>query len=342
MKNISNLGIDVAKEVFQLYGNNERENNCVEKRLKRKELAEEIMKMNRCTIGMEACAGAHYWGRKFESYGHRVKLMSPQYVKPYVKSNKNDRNDAEGIYEAMRRKSMRFVPVKSVKQQDMQNLHNVRSRLIKSRVMLSNQVRGILAEYGIVIKKGRSDFKKELPRILEEADNELTASTRELLGEQMEEYAALTKKIKIYEERILEQCRGEERCRNLQTIPGIGPLTASALVSLVGENYTFKRGRDLGAFLGLVPKQNSSGETVRLGGISKRGNLYLRTLLVHGGRSVIVHHQNRKTAYGRWVKKLVTRRGWNRAAVAIANKNARVAWVILSQGGIYDQRKIVA
>lgn len=327
--NITTLGIDLAKDVFQLHATDERGKVVLTKRVRRHKLANEVAKLPNCTIGMEACGGAHYWARRFQAMGHTVKLMSPQFVKPYVKSNKNDAHDAEACCEAVTRPSMRFVPIKQVVQQDMQAVHRVRSRLVGLRTQLTNQIRGLLAEYGIVIAQGIASVTRKLPEILEDQTNELTGAGRMLFTELEEELKWLQKRIASYDDRIKQIAKTDERCQRLQTIPGIGPITATAFLSSVGHVDVFTRGRQLSAYLGLVPRQSSSGNKTRLLGISKRGDRYLRCLLVHGARSVVKVAHRKSDPYSLWIQTLIARCGTNKAVVAVANKNARIAWALL-------------
>ena len=278
-----------------------------------------------CTIGMEACSGSNYWARKFKSYGHKVHLMSPQYVKPYVKSNKTDANDA--ICEAETRPSMRFVSIKSAEQQDIQSLHRYRQRVVEERTALANQIRGLLTEYGIVIPQGIGFLRKKLPEILEEEDGDITSLSREIFSQLYEDLKEIDKKIKGLDKRIEILCQQSENCQRLAQIEGIGPLTATALVSAIGDISVFKNGRHLAAWLGLVPREYSSGNKRMLLGISKRGDRYLRTLLIHGARAFISFGK-RKTV---WLENLIKRCGKQKAYVALANKNARVVWALLAK-----------
>jgi transposase len=337
MNNISVLGIDLAKNYFQLHGIDQQGKVILKKRLTRDKLLPYIAQINQCLIGIEACGGSHYWARKFTSFGHKVKMMSPQYVKPYVKRNKNDANDAEGICEACTRPTMRFVPTKTVEQQDILGIHRVKSRLTGDRTKLANQIRGLLQEHGIVIPKGISAIRK-IPLMIEEGINELTASGRELMNELYEEFLLLNNRIKKYEDKINLLSKNDKRCVRLQTIPGIGKVTATAIVATVGEGEVFQKGRHFSAWLGLVPKQNSSGEKTNLLGISKRGDRYLRELLVHGARAVVAASikKNKTDRFSLWIRQLVARCGINKAVVAIANKNARIAWALLANKCSYN------
>ncbi len=281
------LGIDLAKQSFQLHGVNKIGETVLKKKVSRAKLLELMAKLNHCLVGMEACGGAHYFARKFKGFGHEVKMMAPQFVKPYVKSNKNDSVDAEAICEAVQRPNMRFVPIKSVDQQDLQSLHRIRSMIMGSRTALINQIRGLLMEYGIVLPKGASHVRNLLPVILEDTESELTAEMKELLQHQWSELIHLEDRIAEYQIKIDAVCKQHEACRLLLTIPGIGPLTATALVAAIGDVSVFKNGREMAAWLGLVSRQHSTGGKDRLLGISKRGDSYLRMLLIHGARAAL-------------------------------------------------------
>jgi transposase len=329
------LGIDVAKQVFQLHGVDARGKVVVQKRVSRSKLRETIAQLPSCRIGMEACGSAQYWAREFQQLGHTVKLISPQFVKPYVKGNKNDSRDAEAICEAVSRPHMRFVPLKTVESQDIQAIHRMRSRLVKERTALVNQVRGLLAERGIVIAQGITKLRKQLPVIVEDVDNALTPLGREVMRELSAQLVALDGQLSRTEHLVRRVFIQSAACQKLAKVEGIGPVIATALVAAVGNAKEFINGRHLAAWLGLVPRQCSSGGKERLLGISKRGDRYLRTLLIHGARAT-VHRARRKTdARSRWIVSLEQRRGKNIATVAIANKNARIAWALLTSDAEY-------
>lgn len=338
MNNLNLLGIDLAKNIFQLHGIDEKGNCVLKRRLRRKKLIEFTAQLSRCIIAMEVCGGSYYWARKFREMGHEVKLISPQYVKPYVKTNKNDQNDAEAICEAASRPSMRYVPIKNIMQQDTQIIHRIRSRYISSRTSLMNQIRGILAEYGVIIAQGKAALKREIPIILADSTNELSYEMRVIIENLMSELRYVDEKIETYENKIKLKIVDSKRCQRLLTVPGIGPLTATALDAAVGDAGVFKKGRQMSAWLGLVPKQNSSGEKTRLSGISKRGDRYLRCLLIHGGRSVVKVSKKKTDLYSLWINKLVKRVGMKKAIVAIANKNARIAWAVMKYGKDYNSK----
>jgi transposase len=286
-------------------------------------------------IGMEACGSANYWARELGKMGHDARLMSPQFVKPYVKSGKNDANDAEAICEAVSRPSMRFVQLKSVEQQVMQAEHRIRARLIKARTALSNEIRGLLGEFGIVLPASLASLRRAIPELLEDGENGLLSDFRRLLCLLGEELRKLDDNIKEYDARIARRAREDERIQRLLSIEGIGPVVASALVSAVGNGKQFCKGRDMAAWLGLTPSQHSSGGKSQLGRISKRGDKYVRMLLIHGARAALKAAENKEDARSRWVRGLAKRRNKNIATVALANKNARIAWSILSREETY-------
>lgn len=327
--NIKILGIDIAKNVFELHGVDEKGKTVLKKRLTRDQLSIFIAQLPPCLIGMEACGGAHYWARKFKQMGHGIKLMNPQFVKPYVKSNKNDSHDAEAICEAVQRPSMRFVGHKGIEQQDIQAIHRIRERLVKNRSALVNQIRGLLAEYGVVIAQGISHVRKRLPEIIEDMTNELSDRGRELFNDLLVQLYDADTKVEEYDKKIHRISKQNETCQRLMTIKGVGALTATAMIASIGDPNVFKNGREMAAFLGLVPKQRSSGGKQTLLGISKRGDRYLRCLLVHGARAVLTRGKNLPAKKAAWLKSLEERRGRNRTIVALANKNARIMWALM-------------
>ena len=331
------LGIDLAKEVFHLHGVDARGHVVLRKRLRRRELMAWMANLSPCLVGMEACAGAHHWARKFRELGHEVRLMSPQFVKPYVKSNKNDMADAEAICEAVGRPNMRFVPIKSVEQQDIQGLHRARDMAMGHRTAQINQIRGLLHEYGIVVGRGAANLRKALPGILEDADNGLSPMFRELLHGLYRELQHLDERIAEYDARIAGLARQSEACRRVMSVPGIGPLVATALVAAAGDAKVFRNGREMAAWLGLVPRQYSTGGKPRLLGISKRGDVYLRRLLIHGARVALRVASRKQDRRSRWATSLCERKHRNVAAVALANKNVRTAWALLVHGESFDQ-----
>jgi transposase len=327
--------LDLAKVVFQVHGVDGQEEVRCRRQLRRSEVLKFFAGRPPCLMGMEACAGAHYWARELTKLGHTVKLMAPQLVKPYVSRQKNDANDAEGICEAVGRPKMRFVAVKTVAQQQTQAAHRIRSELIRQRTAKANQIRGLLAEFGLVMGRRIEVLRRALPELLEDGDNGLSGGMRRLFDGLRRDLVQLDERVAEVEAVIVAEARTNEACLRLQTIPGIGPLTASALVSAVGDGRQFKNGRQLAAWAGLVPGQDSSGGKPRLLGISKHGDTYLRTLLIHGGRAVERTCATKTDARSRWLRELGTRRHKNIAAVAQANRNARIAWALLSRGESY-------
>jgi transposase len=333
--NVTTIGIDLAKNVFQVHGVDKAGKTLLRKQLKRSEVAKFFANLPPCLIGMEACGSAHYWARKLETFRHTVKLMAPQFVKPYVKTNKNDARDAEAICEAVQRPHMRFVPVKTLEQQAVLALHRVRQGLVKARTAQANQIRGLLAEFGIVIAQGIRHVPQRVPEILEDGENGLPGYARQLFAGLLEHFQELDRRVAEWEKQIVLWHRSHVESLKLEQIPGVGPITASALVATVGDAKTFKNGRQLAAWLGLVPRQDSSGGKDRLLGMSKRGDVYLRTLLIHGTRSLLRHLARQSDATRGWIEQLVARRNPNIAAVALANKNARIVWALLAKDRHY-------
>jgi len=334
--NITTIGIDLAKSVFQVHGVDKDGKTVVQKRLRRSKVLEFFVQLPPCLIGMEACSSAHYWARKLREQGHEVKLMAPQFVKPYVKANKTDAADAEAICEAVTRPTMRFVPVKSVDQHAVLSLHRARSGFVKSRTAQANQIRGLLGEFGIILPQGIVHVAGRLPDIIEDADNELPIVFRELLLRLRSHLLELNHQVQELEDQIDTWHKNNEDSQRLANIPGIGVLTASALVASIGDARCFKNGRELAAWLGLVPRQHSSGGKPLLLGISKRGDAYLRTLMVHGARSAVRVAANKQTPTDSWTNQLSTRRHMNVVSVARANKNARIVWALLAYKRDYD------
>ena len=333
---VTHLGIDLSKTSFQLHGVDAKGRTVIKKKLNRKALLPYIANLPECVIGIEACGGSHYWCRKFTEIGHSVRMIAPQFVKPYVKSNKNDAADAEAICEALQRPNMRFVPTKTVEQQDIQSIHRIRSQAVARRTALGNQIRGLLMEYGVIIPKGISFIRKHIPLILEDAENGITVLFRELLSELYEEMVHLDERVEKLELKLENIASNHPDCRLLLSIPGIGLLSATALLAAIGDVSVFKNGRELAAWLGLVPKQHSTGGTPTLLGISKRGDTYLRTLLIHGGRTVVRVADKHDDSRNKWVCALDKRRGKNISAVAVANKNARIVWAVLTKKEPYQ------
>lgn len=335
-KAISILAIDLAKNSFQLHAVDCLGEKLFGKKMTKQKLKEFAVKLPPCIIAMEACGSSHYWARLFESYGHQVKLIAPQFVKPFVKSNKNDAADAAAIAEAAQRPDMRFVSVKTVEQQDDQCVHRIRSQIVKNRTALVCQIRGLLMEYGIDIPLGRSKVRERLPYILEDATNGLSIKLRDLLLELYEELKSLDNRVDKYDEKIEQMAKNSQQAQLLTSIPGIGAQTATALLASIGDISVFKNGRELAAYLGLVPRQHSTGGKPTLLGISKRGDVYLRTLLIHGARAVLQKVEKKVDKTSQWAYGLIQRRGKNKAAVALANKNARIVYALLSKNEKYQ------
>ena len=333
---VTTIGIDVAKDAFGLHGVDAQGRVKVRKRLVRKHLLEFLSKLPACLVGLEACASAHYWAREIERLGHRVKLMSPRFVKPYRKNDKNDANDAEAICEAVSRPSMRFVPIKSEAQQDLQAAHRAREQLLKSRTALVNQARALLAEHGIIAPRGIARARRLLAETLAPPERyPLSGLLRETLLEIAERLRFFDQRIEAYDLRIEQVFRHDERCQRLAKIAGVGPLVATAVVAALGNTQEFKSGRQLSAWLGLVPRQYSSGRRNLLLGISKRGDRYLRTILIHGARAALCRTVRQRDQRSVWASRLRLRRGTNVAAVALASKNARIIWALLTRGENY-------
>ena len=332
---IVTIGLDLAKHIFQIHSVDAEGHPLLRRRLRRTQVTGFFANVPPCVVGMEACCGAHYWGRVIGRFGHTVRPIAPQFVKPYVKSNKNDANDAEAICEAVSRPQMRFVPAKSVEQQDIQAMHRVRSRLVGSRTQLANQIRGLLSEYGIILPQHISQLRRGLPLILEDGPNELTVFSRRLFASLYEELLSLEEKIEAIDEQIGTVYQASEPCQRIAAVEGIGPLIATALVAALSDGKTFKNGRQFAAWLGLVPRQHSSGGKARLLGISKRGDPYLRTILIHGARSVVYRARQKTDRRSLWIADKQRRLGTSKACVAVANKNARIVWSLIARGEVY-------
>lgn len=338
MTDIRRVGIDLAKKIFHVTAVGEEGEVVERKRFRRNGLQSYLTTLPPgCVVAMEACASAHHWGRLAARLGHRVHVMSPHKVAPYMHRNKNDVNDADGIAEASSRPEMRFVGVKSVHQQHLQQVHRGRQLAVKERTAHANQLHGFLLEYGIESPKGVGALRRRLADVLEDAENELPVAARALLCELGEDLRHLDERVHRFDARIEAVARSEPACQRLETIPGVGPLTSTALVAAVGDAAEFKNGRELAAWLGLTPRQHSTGGRPRLLGISKRGNRYLRYLLIHGARAALRHAGRHEDRRSRWVIDVEHRRGKNVATVALANKNARVAWAVLARGTDFDR-----
>jgi len=328
---LTRIGLDIAKQVFQLHGTDRFERTVWRRRLSRDRWVQALRDVAEpgCEIGMEACGGAHHWARQLQALGYRVKLIAPQFVKPYVKSNKNDANDAEAICEAMSRPSMRFVTVKSTRQQDIQALHRVRASLMEQRTAKGNQIRGLVAEYGLVAPKELSSLRRAMPRWLEDADNGLSACFRQVLEGLWRDLRSADDRISELDHSIADLAQADPDAHRLQQLRGVGPMVATALIAAVGDAKQFANGRQMAASLGLTPRQHSSGGKDRLLGISKRGDAYVRSLLVHGARSALRTAPAKEDRLSQWVVRLAQRVHPNVASVALANKTARLAWALL-------------
>ena len=338
MNKLSRVGVDLAKSVYQLHGVDRSEQTIWRRRLTRGKWLKVLLDTIEpgCEIGMEACAGAHHWARLLQAKGFTVKLIAPQFVKPYVKSNKNDANDAEAICEAMSRPHMRFVAVKTVEQQDIQAVHRIRSGLLSQRTAKANQIRGLVAEYGLVAPQQLASLRAAIPSWLEDAENGLSARFRRLLNDLWDDLKYLDQRITALDHEITALAQQDPVAQRLQQLRGVGPLIATALVAAVGNAEQFSNGRQMAASLGLTPGQHSSGGKERLLGITKRGDVYLRTLLIHGARSVIYAARHKDDRLSQWVTGLAKRRHPNVAATALANKTARIAWAMLRRGTDYQ------
>lgn len=337
------LGVDLGKNVCSVVGVDAAGRVVVRRSMRRQTLIDYVAKLPACVIAMEACCGAHHLGRLFAEHGHEIRLMSPEYVRPYVKAQKNDDRDAEGIAEAASRPTMRFVALKSQDQLDIQTLHRVRSRLVAERTNLINQLRAILLERGIIFPVGRRKLELGVDAMLAEGDGMLSSRLRQLIGELRAEWRDLDAKIEALNGEFIDRARNDTAARRLTSIPGIGALNATALIAAVGDASGFAKARDLGAWLGLVPRQHTTGGKARLLGISKRGNTYLRTMLIHGARAALPSLAQSDTPLGHWLKAMIER-GVHRNAVvvALANKLARIAWAALRKEATFARGYSVA
>ncbi len=336
MNEVITIGVDLAKSVFQVHGVDASGEIVIRRQLRRRQVLPFFKKQAACLVGMEACATAHHWAREIVALGHEVKLMPPHYVKAYVKRNKNDAADAEAICEAVGRPTMRFVAVKSTTQQSILVVHRTRELLIRQRTMLVNAIRGHMAEFGVVARVGLSQVQKLLEVIGDGEDQRIPPQARICLQGLARQLLSLEREIIAAERRIHAWHRGSEVSKRLETIPGIGPITATALAASVSDASIFKSGRGMAAWIGLVPREISSGGKRRLGGISKQGDQYLRWLLVVGATSIVHHAKRRGTTNNPWLAELIATKPRKVAAVALANKMARIAWVLLRHGGTYQ------
>ncbi len=329
--NIHTIGLDIAKNVIQVHGANSAGATMLSRRLKRSQVVEFFVGLPPCLVAIEACAGSHYWARELLKLGHQVKLIPAQYVKPFVRRSKTDARDAAAICEAARQAEMPTVAINSEQQQAVQMLHRVRQRLMEERTALINQTRGLLGEYGIIFPIHVTAFKEGTRLLLADEDNKLPILARELLQDLCTELIALEERIAAIDARVKHLAKEDERCKRLVGIPGIGPVTATALIATVGDARRYRSARHMAASFGLTPHEHSSGGKQRLLGISKRGDRYLRWLLIQGARSIMRFASRRNDALSRWASLLAIRRGVNIAAVALANKLARIAWALLAK-----------
>jgi len=326
MKEITTVGVDLAKSVFTVHGVDAAGRTVLRKTVRREKLMELMVALPPCLIGMEACGGAHDWARKFEAHGHRVGIMMARFVAPYRKSSKNDGNDAEAICEAVARPNMRFVPVKSAEQQAILSLHRVRQGFIEQRTATINRIRGLLAEFGMVLPQRAEQVRRAAVVVAEE----LPILVREAIADLRAHLSYLDQRIAQYERQLIELARQREAAVRVQRLPGVGPLTASAITASISDGHEFANGRQFAAWLGLVPRQYSTGGKARMGRITKRGDAYLRTLLMLGARAVLQSAAHKTDRLSRWAMALRARRGYHRAIIAVAAKNARIIWALLA------------
>lgn len=332
---LTRIGVDLAKQVFQIHGVDSHEQVKCRKQLKRGQMLDFFRQQEPCLVAMEACGSSHYWARELRQLGHEVRLIAPQFVKPYVKSGKNDANDAEAICEAASRPTMRYVTVKSAEQQASQSVHRIRSRLIRARTALLNEIRGLLGEFGrVAARPGIASTRALLQQALDESDK-LPGELNEMLLLLQDELQQQDRRVKQLDEMLQRQVAADERVQRLLKIEGVGPISATAIVASVGDARQFRSARQFAAWLGLVPSQHSSGGKERLGAISKKGDSYLRMLVIHGARAALNACKCKTDRRSEWVNQLQARRNTNIATVALANKNARIIWAILSRGESY-------
>lgn len=339
---IASIGIDLGKTTFHLVALDEYGKVVIRKQFSRKQLLAYTANLAHSLVGMEACGGSHFIGRTLREQGHEVRLIPAQFVKPFVKTNKNDFADAEAIAEAVTRGNMRFVPIKTDDQLDLQALHRMRDRLVQRRTGLINQIRGFLQERGIVFAKGPAQLRKHIGDIVEDADNQLTPLLRSVLSRLWVEWRQLDYDVEAAGQDIERIADNDDACKRLRQIPGVGPLVSTAMVAAVGNGAAFNRGREFAAWLGLVPRQHSTGGKAVLGGISKRGNAYLRRMFIHGARAMLLRCKCDRGRVGEWAKQLQARTHRNKAIVAVANKLARVAWAVLFTGSVYRYEGVCA
>ena len=337
---VTTIGIDLAKNSFSLHGVDSQGKRVFSKTLSRGKLLAFLAQQPPSLIGMEACSGAHHWGRQLQAMGHRVGIMASRFVAPYRKGGKNDSNDAEAICEAVARPHMRFVPVKSMEQQSLLSLHRVRQGLIKERTATINQLRGLLSEFGLIMPQGRYSAQHHIPDLLEDAENGLPTLVRRLLHNVYLRLQDMNEHLLAYDRELEHLSRESEVAQRLMTIPGIGAITATAVLASVGDPKQFKNGRQFAAWLGLTPRQYTTGGKIRLGRITKKGDMYLRTLLIHGTRAVLATLKDKQDRLSAWTRALIERRGYKRTAVALAAKNARILWALMARGDSYQLKTV--
>lgn len=333
------LGIDLAKNVFQICALNQANKVLFNHSVRRVRFRSTIAQLEPTTIAMEACASAHYWGRTFEAMGHKVLLVPAQHVSPFVRSGKNDARDALAICEAAQRPGLHPVPIKCIEQQDIQLLHRLRQRQVQHSTALANQIRSLGREYGVIFPAGIKSLISHLPEVLEDGSNELSPVARYALADQYQCLIDVREAIVTFHQQIVQLAQQHPAYVNLLVLPGIGPLIASAYIAAIGNGRQFKCGRQVGAWLGLVPRQYGTGGQIQLRGVTKNGDRYLRTLMIHGSRSVISLGLKSRPELAQWVQPIIDRRGFNKAVVALANKLARIAWVIVTTGEAFDMKQ---
>lgn len=339
---VSIIGIDLAKNVFQVAALNRAGKPVMNKAVRRAKLLDMVRQFEPTVLAMEACGSAHYWARQFRAMGFEVRIIPPQHVKPFVRINKTDAADALAICEAAQRPSLRFVPIKSVEQQDLRLIDKRRTRLVHQRTATVNQIRGFAREYGVFFPVGYKRLMKELPAVLEQHDHELTPIARQVLFDLFEEVQAISEKIDGLRDQLAAVTKHNTHCHDLIGIPALGPLVSASFLAGVGDGSQFTNGRQCAAWLGLVPRMHGSGGRTNVLSITKNGDCELRTMLIHGARSVVRWAHKRDDAMGRWIMQLKARRGTNKTVVALANKLARIAWAVVAHNEPFDINKAFA
>jgi transposase len=333
---ITTVGLDLAKSVFTVHGVDEHGKAVLRKTVRRGKLLELFAQLPACVVGMEACGGAQHWARELRQLGHEPRIMAAEFVAPYRQGGKNDANDAAAICEAVGRPKMRFVAIKSVEQQAVLAVHRLRQGLVEERTALANRLRGLLSEYGLVVGMGLDRLRHALPAMVQDGGNGIPGIARDVFADATAQLRELDARIAAYDRRIAALARASEAVQRIMKIEGVGPVTATALVASVGDGRVFNNGRQFAAWLGLTPRQHSTGGKQRLGAMTKHGDVYLRTLLIHGARSVLRVTPKRSDAKSRWAESLRRRRPDNVAAVALAAKHARIIWAMLARAQPYQ------